>query len=370
MPKGYYEEVTFRPNLTAFTHRGNRDYYHLQQYRQQQFKFRADIGVTAIRLGSFRFYLLFLLAQVSYRRLWDLAYPLYALGIALLLMVDLLGLVRSGAQRWLKVFWFNFQPSELMKLIVVIFLARYFCKPNLRLRQGAEDWGFTRAVLIPFGFICLPLLLIFKQPDLGTASFIFLIFIAMLFVAEVKLQYILFIFLGIISFTPLFLHLLKDYQKARLLVFINPNLDPLGAGYTIIQSKTALASGGLWGKGWLSGSQSQLHFLPESHTDFIFAAFAEEWGFLGSVLLLLFYYFLIRLALKITQRAPDYFGRLLSSGIALILAIQVLINIAMTIGLAPVVGLPLPLLSYGGSYIMVIFLAWGILANIEKKFVF
>lgn len=151
------------------------------------------------------------------------------------------------------------------------------------------------------------------------------------------------------------------------MVFLNPNVDPLGSGYTIIQSKIAIASGGLFGKGWLAGSQSQLHFLPESHTDFIFASFAEEWGFLGVSLLLLLYYFLIIFVLNVARRAPDHFGRLLASGIALSLVIQIFINIAMTIGLAPVVGLPLPLLSYGGSHLVVIFLSMGILISIEKR---
>jgi rod shape determining protein RodA len=279
-------------------------------------------------------------------------------------------MVRLGAQRWLKIFWFSFQPSELMKLILVIFLARYFSKPGLGLRRDVQNWGFTRAVLIPFAFICLPVFLILNQPDLGTALFIFFIFIAMLFIAQVNFKFILFILLGIVLISPVFWQFLKDYQRTRLLVFINPNADPLGAGYTVIQSKIAVASGGLFGKGWLEGSQSQLQFLPESHTDFIFATFAEQWGFVGSLVLLLLYYLLIRYALKLAQRTPDYFGRLLAGGIALTLSIQILINIAMTIGLAPVVGIPLPLLSYGGSCLLVTFLSLGILINIEKRLFF
>ncbi len=306
-------------------------------------------------------------SRVSYRQLWEGAYLFYVIGIGFLLMVAFVGPVRMGAQRWLKVFWFSFQPSELMKLIVVIFLARYFSKPGWSLRQDVQYWGFIKAVLVPFAFICLPMFLILKQPDLGTAIFIFFIFIAMLFVAQVNLKFILFILLGIILASPLCWQFLKDYQKARLLVFINPNADPLGAAYTIIQSKTAVASGGLFGKGWLGGSQSQLHFLPESHTDFIFASFAEQWGLVGSLVLLSLYYLLIRYTLRVAQRAPDYFSRLLASGIALILSIQILINIAMNIGLAPVVGLPLPLLSYGGSCLLVIFLSLGILINIERR---
>lgn len=313
---------------------------------------------------------LFGISRISYRRLWDWAYLFYAIGIGFLLMVAFSGLVRLGAQRWLKIFWFSFQPSELMKLIVVIFLARYFSKPGLGLRQGVQDWGFIKAVLIPFAFMCLPVFLILNQPDLGTAVFIFFIFIAMLFVAQINFKFILFVLLGITLVSPLLWQFLKDYQRTRLLVFLNPNADPLGAGYTIIQSKIAVASGWLFGKGWLGGSQSQLHFLPESHTDFIFATFAEEWGLIGSLVLLSLYYLLIRSALRVAQRTPDYFGRLLASGIALILTIQIFINIAMTIGFAPVVGLPLPLLSYGGSSLVVTFLSFGILVNIEKRIAF
>ena len=310
---------------------------------------------------------LLVVSRISYRRLWDFAYFLYAMGIIFLLIVSCLGLVRLGAQRWMKILWFNFQPSELMKLIVVVFLARYFSSSGWHLRNNVRNWGFIKSVIIPFSFICIPVLLILQQPDLGTASFIFCIFLAMLFIAQVNWKFILIIILGIILPSPLFWHFLKDYQRSRLLVFLNPNLDPLGAGYTIIQSKIAVASGGLIGKGWLAGSQSQLHFLPESHTDFIFASFAEEWGFLGSIFLFLLYYFLIMSALKVALRAHDAFGKLLAGGIAITLAIQFFINIAMTIGLAPVVGLPLPLLSYGGSCLLIIFLSIGILINIEKR---
>ena len=307
------------------------------------------------------------ISRISYRQLWDGADIFYAIGIGLLLTVAISGFVRSGAQRWLKIFWFNFQPSELMKLIVVIYLARYFSQPSESLRQDVENWGIIKAIGIPFIFICPSILLILKQPDLGTAIFIFFVFIAMLFVARVNFKFILLILLGVVISSPVLWHFLKDYQKTRLLVFLKPNVDPLGAGYTIIQSKIAVASGGLFGKGWLGGSQSQLHFLPESHTDFIFATFAEQWGLMGSLVLLLLYYLLLRLGLNVTQRASDYFGHLLASGITLNLGISIFINVAMIIGLAPVVGLPLPLLSYGGSSLVVTLFSLGILLNIEKR---
>jgi rod shape determining protein RodA len=166
---------------------------------------------------------------------------------------------------------------------------------------------------------------------------------------------------------PAFWHYLRDYQRERIMVFLNPNIDPLGAGYTVIQSKIAIGSGMLLGKGWLSGTQSQLRFLPEAHTDFIFASFAEEWGLLGCVLLLCLYYLLLRQGIKIALRTNEQFGRLLGLGICFLLAMQIFINIAMNFGIAPVVGLPLPLLSYGGSAVLVTYAALGILVSIERR---
>jgi rod shape determining protein RodA len=205
-----------------------------------------------------------------------------------------------------------------------------------------------------------------EQPDLGSASMLFFIFVIMLFLSEIRLKHILLFLLIALLLLPVFWLFLKDYQKERLLVFANPNIDPLGAGYTVIQSKIAVGSAGLIGKGWLFGTQSQLHFLPESHTDFIFAAFAEEWGWVGSVFLLLLYYILIKFSFDIATRTSDYFGKLLAGGIASMFATQIFINIFMAIGLAPVVGLPLILMSYGGSSIFISFICLGILANINK----
>ena len=181
------------------------------------------------------------------------------------------------------------------------------------------------------------------------------------------MKYVVTFLLAIICTSPVFWHMLRGYQKERLLVFLNPNIDPLGAGYTLIQSKIAIGSGGLFGKGWLFGTQSQLHFLPEAHTDFIFATLSEEWGLFGGSLLLLLYYLLIREGFLIAQRTNDYFGKLLAWGISLMLGMQVFVNIAMTMGLMPVVGLPLPLMSYGGSSMVVTFIALGILVNIDRR---
>lgn len=307
------------------------------------------------------------MSLLSYHQLWDVTYFLYGIMLFLLIMVSVIGHISLGAQRWLRIFWINFQPSELAKLVIVIFLARYFSQKSVYdTRISSRNLGIFRGLVIPLIFVILPMGLILEQPDLGSASMIFFIFISMLYLSEMRLRRIIIFSLMVILLLPVFWFFLRDYQKERLLVFINPNIDPLGAGYTVIQSKIAIGSSGLWGKGWLFGTQSQLHFLPESHTDFIFATFAEEWGFFGSIVLLLLYYLLIKYSLDIAQGTTDYFGKLLASGIALMFTVQIFINTLMTMGLAPVVGLPLILMSYGGSSIVITFIALGILVNINK----
>lgn len=310
----------------------------------------------------------FAVAGTDYRRLWDWTYLLYGLTVFFLVMVFVLGIVRLGAQRWLRFGWFNFQPSELAKLALVIFLARYFSRKSaddLSLPSGR--FGIFRGIILPFIFVAFPMLVIIEQPDLGSGLILLFVFVCFLYLSGVRLRYIV-IFLAVISLPlPFLWNFLRSYQKDRILVFLNPNIDPTGAGYTIIQSKIAIGSSGFLGKGWLSGTQSQLHFLPESHTDFIFATFTEEWGLLGSFVLLLLYFLLIKKGFSIAQRTQDTFGRLLACGISLMLAIQVFINISMNLGLAPVVGIPLPLMSYGGSSILMTFIALGILASIDRR---
>lgn len=313
--------------------------------------------------------LLFLLtSNFNYRSLWDWTYFLYGLAIFLLIMVIALGIVRLGAQRWLKIIWFNFQPSEIVKLIMVIFLARYFSlKSADNVSLKVNRFGIFKSLVIPFIFTILPVGLIIEQPDLGSGAIIMFLFILILYLGKVKLKHISVFLAVILLLMPVSWNFLRDYQKDRIMVFLNPNVDPLGAGYTIIQSKIAIGSGGILGKGWLSGTQSQLHFLPESHTDFIFATFTEEWGFLGGVMLMLLYYLLIRQGIYIAERTHDHFGKLLAWGISMLLAVEVVVNIAMNMGFAPVVGLPLPLMSYGGSSVCVTFIALGILVNINKR---
>jgi len=250
----------------------------------------------------------------------------------------------------------------------LLFLARYFSTKSISdIFLPAAKFKMFKALILPFLFLFLPISLIIEQPDLGSGALLFIIFILMLYFSGIRLKYV-FIFLSavICSLPILWIFLLRDYQKDRLFVFINPNIDPLGAGYTVIQSKIAIGSGGLFGKGWLAGTQSQLQFLPESHTDFIFATFAEQWGFSGCIILLFLYFLLIRHGFLIARRSKDSFARLLAFGITAMLGVQIFINIAMNMGLAPVVGLPLPLMSYGGSSMIVTYLSLGVLANINK----
>ncbi len=312
--------------------------------------------------------LFFMAANFDYRKLWDATYFLYGVVLFLLFLVFLLGIIRLGAQRWLKLIWFNFQPSEVAKFAVVVFLARYFSRKSIgEIGLPAERFGLLKGIILPLIFVAIPMLFIMEQPDLGSSIMLFLVFMCMIFLAGVRLKFIVGMVLVILSACPFFWHFLHDYQRERLMVFLNPNIDPLGAGYTVIQSKIAVGSAGFFGKGWLSGTQSQLHFLPESHTDFIFATFTEEWGVIGGLILLSMYYFLIRQGLTIASSTRDRFASLLAFGITLLLAMQASINIAMNLGLAPVVGIPLPLMSYGGSSVIVTFLSLGFLVNIDKK---
>jgi rod shape determining protein RodA len=309
----------------------------------------------------------FMASQFNYRKLWDANYFIYGLALFFLFLVFVLGIIRLGAQRWLRFAWFNFQPSEFAKLAVIIFLARYFSRKSIDdISLLSGKFGIFRGIILPFIFVAVPMFLIIEQPDLGSGLMLLLVFVSLLYLTNVRLKYIFTLMIILLFPLPFFWHFLRDYQKQRLLVFLNPNIDPLGAGYTVIQSRIAIGSGGFWGRGWLSGTQSQLYFLPESHTDFIFATFSEQWGFLGSSLLLLLFFLIIREGFMIAQRTQDSFGRLLAYGISLLLALQVFINIAMNMGLAPVVGLPLPLMSYGGSSVLVTFIALGILVNIDR----
>lgn len=313
--------------------------------------------------------MIFGLSYVDYRKYYDAAYVFYLMNIIFLIAILAFGRYVLGARRWIEILGFNFQPSEFMKFSLILVLARYFTdyKPNI---SHYNPWGrsaFCWDFLFPFAITAVPMLLIFKQPDLGTSLLLLGIFFAMIFVSGISLRYLAGFFGFCILATPLLWHLMKDYQRDRLMVFLNPNIDPLGAGYTIIQSKIAVGSGQIFGKGWLAGTQNQLNFLPERHTDFIFSVIGEEWGFVGGATLVICFYFLILSGVRIIQQTKDKFGFLSGVGIISIFSLQVIINIGMVLGLCPIVGITLPMISYGRSSFLTSVLMLGFLLNLNKK---
>jgi rod shape determining protein RodA len=271
------------------------------------------------------------------------------------------GRTTSGSQRWLQLGFFSFQPSELAKIAIILALTRYFTENENTLGYGFRD------LIVPFLILAIPLALIFKQPDLGTTGLLVLISFSMLAFMGFRLQTWLALGGACVAALPIFWHFLKDYQKTRLLTFINPDLDPLKTGYHITQSKIAVGSGTIWGKGWLKGTQSQLHFLPEQHTDFVFSVWAEEWGFVGAFLLLFLFLLLISRGLKIANTSKDRAGAVLAIGISAMLFWQIFINVGMVVGIVPVVGVPLPLFSYGGTSVISTLMGIGILMNISMR---
>jgi rod shape determining protein RodA len=289
------------------------------------------------------------------------AYPSYLFCLLLLVMVMLFGRTTSGSQRWLQVGFISFQPSELTKIAFILALTRFFTE-----NENPQGYGL-RDLLTPFLLLAVPLLLVFTQPDLGTSALLVLIFLSMLTFMGLRRQTWFTLGVGCAVAAPLFWHFLKDYQKIRLLTFLNPDLDPLKTGYHIMQSKIAVGSGSILGKGFLQGTQSQLHFLPEQHTDFVFSVWAEEWGFLGCFALLFLFLLLISRGLKIANTSKDRAGTLLAIGITAMLFWQTFINVGMVVGIVPVVGVPLPLFSYGGTSAITTLMGIGVLMNISMR---
>jgi rod shape determining protein RodA len=311
--------------------------------------------------------IMFLLSRVDYRNFYDLAYILYSVTIVFLVFVLISGRHALGATRWFTLAGISFQPSELAKFALILALARYFADRRPMASETDFYGGLWKDLFAPLLLTMVPMFLIFKQPDLGTALLFMGIFIMMLFVSGLEYKYIFGFLTVCLIAVPFGWHFLKAYQRDRLLVFLNPNIDPLGAGYTIIQSKIAIGSGKFFGKGWLAGTQNQLNFLPERHTDFIFSVIGEEWGLLGSLFVLTCYFVLILCGIKVAQRVKDNFGLQIATGIVAILTLQVVINIGMVLGLFPVVGLTLPLMSFGRSSFMIVMIMLGFLLNLSRK---
>jgi rod shape determining protein RodA len=305
--------------------------------------------------------LMAMMTTFDYRRLERLAYPLYWFSILLLVAVMIMGKVVAGSKRWLVLGPLTIQPSELTKVAVILALATHFY------RQERFDPLTWRQLAFPSFLMLLPFLLIVRQPDLGSALLVAAVAATLILFVGVRWHILVTLGVGGVAASPIFWYFLKDYQKQRIYTFLDPERDPLGSGYHIIQSKIAVGSGQFWGKGFLKGTQSQLNFLPEQHTDFVFSVFAEEWGFVGSLTLILLYLLLILWGLHIARSCRERFGNLLAVGITAMVFWQIFINISMVTGLLPVVGIPLPFFSYGGSSLVANFLGIGLLLNIRMR---
>ena len=335
--------------ISSATHINNAEAESLTFVKRQGLFAVINIGLAAFLL------------QFDYRGIQQYGQKLYIFNLVMLVAVMAFGTTALGAQRWLALGPIMIQPSEFSKLIIIICMAAL-----LESRFGTLN---SLRDLVPIAlYIGVPFVLVLKQPDLGTSLVFMAIFFGMVIACGIRWRILVGIILtGIASFPILWNYVLKEYQKTRLYVFIDPNIDPLGSGYHIIQSKIAIGSGMLFGKGIFQGTQSQLNFLPENHTDFIFAVVGEEFGFIGATILLLLYLILMMRGIKIAKEAGDMFGRLLAVGITSMIAFHVLVNVGMTTGIMPVTGIPLPLMSYGVSALTTDILAIAILLNVNMR---
>lgn len=296
----------------------------------------------------------------DYHRLKNWGNMIYAFTIIMLLAVMIAGTSALGAQRWIQIGPITLQPSEFSKLLMIICMAKM-------LEPRINHLNTFKSLLVPVIYVGIPIFLVFLQPDLGTSLVYIAIFGGMLFIAGIRARLIqIIVGLGVLLL-PLVWFVLKDYQKQRILVFLNPDIDPFGSGYHIIQSKIAIGSGMILGKGVFNGTQSQLNFLPENHTDFIFSVIGEEFGFVGCIIVLALLFMLIYRSIRIAYTCNDTFGMLLATGIGAMLSFEVLVNVGMTIGIMPVTGIPLPFLSYGVSALTTNMLSIGLLLNISMQ---
>ncbi len=301
-------------------------------------------------------FLFFFLAGFDYRILGNFTKPAMLFILFLLVIVFLIGFETRGSLRWIPLGFFNIQPSEFAKPVLIVFLA-YFWSNHL---ATWKNIGLSLIWTLPF------LALIFKQPDLGTTLTLSSIWFILLFTSKISFKKVLMILLIIVMVVPIGWFTLRDYQKQRVSTFLSPGADPLGQGYNIIQSTIAVGSGYIWGRGLGRGTQSRLQFLPEYRTDFIFAAIAEELGFLGSMLIVLIYLYIVVYCFKVSGQSDDYFGSLVASGVAGMILFQTVVNVGMNIGLLPVTGITLPLLSYGGSSLLATLISLGLVSSVAK----
>ncbi|MCI5048746.1 MAG: rod shape-determining protein RodA [Rickettsiales bacterium] len=307
----------------------------------------------AVGLGLF---LLVALLPISF--FIRFAYPIYALCLVMLLFVEISGYVGMGAQRWINLGFLRIQPSEFMKIALILALARYFHFTH------ASDLSYPVMLLPAAALVAIPVLLILKQPNLGTATIVSFIAVVIAFMAGVRWYYFAGMIVTALIAAPIGWQFLHDYQKQRVLTFLDPTQDPLGSGYNIAQSMIAIGSGGFWGKGFLHGSQGQLDFLPEKQTDFIFTMVAEELGFAGAIGVLVLFAGILIYAVALSVRPRERFGGMVAAGLTALFFAHIFINIAMVMGMVPVVGVPLPFLSYGGTFMLTTLIASGLLMNI------
>jgi rod shape determining protein RodA len=301
-----------------------------------------------------------MIASFDVRTIFSVSYYVYATVLLLLIGVELFGLQSMGAQRWLDLGVMRVQPSEFIRLGLILGLARFY--------QSIHQADVSRPInlVVPVAMIAVPCLLIFRQPDLGTSIMLALTGLSVVFLAGVNWRYFAAGALALGAAVPVVWQNLLGYQKERVLVFLDAKRDPLGAGYHIIQSKIGIGSGGLWGKGLVEGTQSQLNFLPEKHTDFIFTIFAEELGFMGSIALLLLFMLMLYFIFACAQQMKSQYARLVSASIGVSISYYVVVNLAMVMGMAPVVGVPLPLISYGGTSLLTIMVSIGVILSLER----
>ena len=304
------------------------------------------------------FILIFIISLINLKYLYRYAYILFVLSLLLLGLVEILGTFGLGAKRWIYLYGFSIQPSELIKITLIVVLARYY--HDLK----HDRISHISSVIFPIIIIIIPFVLIVLQPDLGTSLMFLLLGVIIMFVAGVRLWKFFSGFAILLISFPFLWNNLESYQKKRVFSFLNPESDPLGQGYQLIQSKIALGSGGLTGKGFLKGTQSYLEYLPEKQTDFIFTLIGEEFGFIGTSFIIVLFIFLVLIPYYISFRSNSFFGKILSIGISTNMFLYVVSNMSMVVGLMPVVGIPLPLLSYGGTAMLSVMISFGILMNV------
>jgi rod shape determining protein RodA len=302
-------------------------------------------------------FMMLIISFINIKFWFSIGYLSYLVVVGLLIWTFLFGITSSGSQRWIDLYFINLQPSELMKIFIILCLAKYFHRMKL------ENVNSLYTILTSLIIILLPMGLVIVQPDLGTSLLIAISGIAVLWFAGINNRYFIYTMLGFVISLPFIIAFLKPYQKLRVLTFLNPDRDPLGAGYQIIQSKIAVGSGGIFGKGFLKGTQSYLEFLPEKHTDFIFTLFSEEFGFVGSVFLLLIYAVIIYRIIAIGASSRSYFAKIFCYSFGGAIFVYIAINMSMVLGLLPIVGSPLPIMSYGGSSMLATMIGFGIVMS-------